>query len=106
MICFGEDGRISKGMSAKNQIHLEDKAIKAFEQLRSILISNDVILHYPDLKKEFTLTISASDYAIRAVLSQSDRPISFISRTQSKAEEGYDTAKKEMLAIHCNALGC
>lgn len=40
----GEDGRISKGMSTKKLIHLDDKAIKAFEQLHSTLISKDVIL--------------------------------------------------------------
>lgn len=68
--------------------------------MRSTLVSYDVILQYPDFNKEFTLTTDASDYAIGAVLSQSDRPIAFISRTLSKTEEEYETAKKEMLAIH------
>lgn len=87
-------------MSSKKLIHLDDKAIKAFEQLRSTLISKDVILQYPDFDKEFTLTTDASDYAMGAVLSQSNRPISFISRTLSKTEEQYETAKKKMLGIH------
>lgn len=95
----GEDGRISKSASARKQIQFNDEAIKAFEKIKSTLISDDVILQYPDFNKEFVLTTDASDYAIGAVLSQNDRPISFISRTLSETEENYETAKKEMLAI-------
>ncbi|GBO99878.1 Retrovirus-related Pol polyprotein from transposon gypsy [Eumeta japonica] len=45
------------------------------------------MLHYPDFTKEFQLTTDASEYALGAVLAQNDRPIMFISRTLSKAEE-------------------
>lgn len=95
----GEDGRISKGASSKKLIQLDKEALKAFEQLKNALISDEVILHYPDFNKEFTLTTDASDYAIGAVLSQANQPIAFISRTLSKTEESYETARKEMLAI-------
>jgi len=54
------------------------------------------MLAYPDYSKEFQLTTDASDYAIGAVLAQEDKPIIFISRTLSKAEESYAPNKKEM----------
>jgi len=95
----GEDGRVSKGASARKPIQLNNDALKTFHKLKNSLISDEVILHYPDFTKEFVLTTDASDFAIGAVLSQNNRPISFISRTLSQTKEGYETAKKEMLAI-------
>jgi len=62
-------------------------------------VSDEVILQFPDFDKEFQLTTGASDFAIGAVLSQGDKPISFLSRTLSKAGENYTVNKKEMLAI-------
>ena len=57
------------------------------------------MLTYPNLNKEFELTTDASNYALGVVLSQEDRPITFISRTLSKSEESYAANEKEMLAI-------
>lgn len=95
----GEDGRISRTLSSKKSVSLNREAIEAFKKLKSSLVSPDVILHYPDFKKEFHLTTDASNFAVGAVLSQENRPISFLSRTLSKAEENYATNEKEMLAI-------
>jgi len=78
------------------------EAIEAFKKLKSSLVSPDVIFHYPDFK-EFHLTTDASTFAVGDVLSQENRPISFLSRTISKAEENYSTNEKEMLAI-CGLL--
>lgn len=63
------------------------------------MVSQDIVLAYPDFEKPFELTTDASNFALGAVLSQSDRPIAFISRTLSKTEEHYATNEKEMLAI-------
>ena len=95
----GEDGRTSKNQSAKKQINLDVEATNAFQKIKNVLISEDVMLTYPNLNKEFELTTDASNYAIGAVLSQEDRPITFISRTLSKTEENYAANEKEMLAI-------
>lgn len=57
------------------------------------------MLQYPDFKKEFHLTIDASDYAIGAVLEQDRKHISFISRVLTRHEEHYETNEKELLAI-------
>lgn len=95
----GEDGHVSANMSKKKLIQLNQDAIEAFHKLKNSLASEEVILQYPDFDKSFQLTTDASDYAIGAVLSQDDKPITFLSRTLSKTEEGYATNEKEMLAI-------
>ncbi|GBO99951.1 Retrovirus-related Pol polyprotein from transposon opus [Eumeta japonica] len=94
----GEGGQTSKNISKKTQIKLNSDAIEAFNKIKSAL-TEEVMLHYPDFTKEFQLTTDASEYALGAVLAQNDRPIMFISRTLSKAEENYATNEKEMLAI-------
>ncbi|KAM0734141.1 Retrovirus-related Pol polyprotein from transposon 17.6 [Formica fusca] len=74
----------------------------AFETLKNKLITAPV-LKYPDFSQEFLLTTDASDYAIRAILSQGevgqDRPIAYASRILSRAEHNYNTTEKELLAI-------
>lgn len=100
----GEDGhsQIGKNQSKNHKITFDDNAVKAFQTLKDILSSNDV-LAFPDFSKPFILTTDASNVALGAVLSQNfsdgERPITFISRTLSKAEENYATNEKEMLAI-------
>lgn len=99
LLLRGEDGLVSKNISKTKPIHMSDEAIKAFNNLKNCLISNDVILMYPDFEKEFELTTDASNHAIGAVLSQDNKPITFLSRTLSNTEENYATNEKEMLAI-------
>lgn len=95
----GEGGRTSKNKSAKLEIHLDEEAKESFIKIKNSLTSEDVVLAYPDFSKDFELVTDASNFAIGAVLSQDDRPISFISRTLSRAEEHYAANEKEMLAI-------
>lgn len=75
----------------------------AFEKLKGIILSSDLILQYPDFSKPFLLTTDASNVAIGAILSQGkineDLPISFASRTLNKCEQNYSTIEKELLAI-------
>jgi ribonuclease HI len=73
--------------------------LRVFEKLKNALISKENLLAYPDLKKDFELTTVASNYALGAVLSQGNRPITFISRSLNKTEENYAANEKEMLAI-------
>lgn len=95
----GEAGRMSKYSSNKMVINLDPDAMDAFRKLKTTLSSSDVILAYPDFSREFDLTTDASNYAMGAVLSQDNRPIVYLSKTLSKAEEHYATNEKEMLAI-------
>lgn len=95
----GEEGRVSKTKSAKSPVHLNDEAIKAFQKLKNALVSQDIMLAYPDYSKPFDLTTDASNFAIGAVLEQGGKPITFISRTLIKAEENFAANEKELLAI-------
>lgn len=95
----GEDGRTSKSTSKNKIIQLNQAAIEAFHKIKNTLISKEVLLSYPDFEKDFELTTDASNYAIGAVLSQNNRPITFLSRTLNKTEESYAANEKEMLAI-------
>lgn len=95
----GDGGMISRTESCKRKIEMDDEAKHAVDNLKNALISQEVILSYPDFQKEFQLTTDASNVAIGAVLSQDDRPISFISRTLTESEEIYAANEKEMLAI-------
>lgn len=95
----GEEGRKSKHTSAKTLISLGPDAKEAFNKIKASLTSSEVMLQYPDYKKDFHLITDASNYALGAVLEQDKKPIIFLSRTLNKAEEHYATNEKEMLAI-------
>lgn len=95
----GENGSVSKHMSRKITINFNDTQREAFDRLRKILASEDVILMYPDFKKTFDLTTDASASGIGAVLSQDGRPITMISRTLKDSEMHYATNERELLAI-------
>lgn len=95
----GEDGRLPKNISAKKEVKLDQEALDAFRKIINTLVSEDLLLVYPDFSKEFHLTTDASNYALGAVLEQEGRPIAFISRTLQKREEHLATNEREMLAI-------
>lgn len=95
----GDNGLIGTTRSKKISIHFDQEAENAFNKLRNILASDDVLLSHPDYTKTFELTTDASSCALGAVLSQKGRPITMISRTLSKTEENYATNERELLAI-------
>ena len=74
----------------------------AFEQLKSALISADV-LALPDDEGQFILDCDASDKAIGAVLSQiqngEERPICYASQLYDKHQQNYNVTRKELLAL-------
>lgn len=76
---------------------------KAFETLKKVM-ATDLLLAYPNFDLPFILTTDASNVAIGAVLAQSvdekERPIAYLSRTLSKAEENYSATAKELLGIY------
>lgn len=80
----------------------EDGFKKAFEELKKI-IASDQVLAYPDFEHPFILTTDASNFALGAVLSQiqdnCERPIAFASRTLTSTESNYPATEKEALAI-------
>jgi len=85
-------------MSRKTSIQLDDSAVRAFNELKDNFIAQ-IELVQPDYNKKFTSTTDTSDLGIGAVLSREGKPITFISKTLTKAEQVYATNKKELLAI-------
>lgn len=98
----GEKAQIRANQSRKIKIELKNEELKAFKNLKELLISSEILI-FPDFEKTFILTTDASNTAIGAVLSQGeigkDRPITYISRSLNKTEENYATNEKELLAI-------
>lgn len=101
-------GKIAKPMTeqlrGKNKdINISNDYKAAFEKLKEIL-TTDLLLAYPNFDEPFIVTTDASNVAIGAVLSQifegKERPIAYLSRTLSRAEENYSATAKELLAIY------
>lgn len=96
------NAQVKANQSKKKEIKLGPTELQAFDELKELLTSSEV-LAFPDFEKAFILTTDASNHAIGAVLSQgevgSDRPIIYVSRSLNKTEENYATNEKELLAI-------
>ena len=79
-----------------------DECNNVFQECKSLLTSDAVLAHY-DTKKQLKLSCDASQYGLGAVLSHvlkgEEHPITFASRTLSKAERNYGQVKKEALAL-------
>ena len=80
-----------------------DEQMKSFIALKQILQSN-LVLHYPDLAKEFYVATDASLYGVAAVLYQKDKQgrdkyISFVSSSLSPSQRRWNTTKRELYAV-------
>jgi hypothetical protein len=80
-----------------------EKCQKAFEIVKSQLLSSTVLVHY-DSKLPIQLATDASAYGLGAVISVkypdgTEYPIAFASRTLSQAERKYSQIEKEALSI-------
>ena len=74
----------------------------AFEDLQ-VKLTTAPVLAYSNFEKPFTLDTDASDFGIRAVLSQEDeqgaeRVVAYSSRLLSKPERRYCVTRRELLA--------
>ena len=75
---------------------------QAFQASKKLLVSSKVLVHY-DPEKDLILACDASPHGVGAILSHrmpdgSERPIGFVSRTLSPAEQKYSQIEKEGLA--------
>lgn len=90
---------MTKYLKKKTKINIHDpEYIYAFEKLKE-LITEHPVLRYPNFEKRFKLVTDASNFALGAVLTQDNHPISYTSRTLNEHERNYSTIEKELLAI-------
>jgi hypothetical protein len=93
-------GYVGENKSKNIKIELDNDALKAFEKVKKIMFSENILLQQPDFNKEFELTTDASSTALGTVLAQEGKPITFISRTLSDTERrNLVTNERELLAI-------
>ena len=71
---------------------------EAFNALKRMVI-NSPVLEFYDPQFELTLEADASEYGLGAALWQRGKPIAYVSRSLSSAEERYAQIEKEMLAV-------
>jgi len=98
-ILKGENGKVSASQSKKIPISFDERQCSAFEKLKNVLVSENVMLLYPDYRKAFDLTTDASAFGLGAVLSQDGKPVTMISRTLQDRELNFATNERELLAI-------
>jgi hypothetical protein len=70
----------------------------AFKAIKAEYKKN-LYAYIPDMKRSFELETDASDRGIGGVLLQDKKPVAFVSRSLSKAEQNYGITDREFLAI-------
>ncbi|KAF9761135.1 Transposon Tf2-9 polyprotein [Nosema granulosis] len=76
-----------------------DKKDEKIVQNIIITIKDQIILHHPDITKEFVLATDASDLGAGADLYQNEKIVGIYSYKFHKAELNYTVTEKELLAI-------
>src|SRR4051812_6067617 len=85
-----------KGTDVKKEwSEMQEQALQTLKKA----LSEAPILRSPNRELPMEVTTDASGYAIGAVLSQENRPITFYSRKMSPAEMNYPVHEQELLAI-------
>ena len=70
-----------------------------FNKQMKKLVSEDVLLRFPDHSKPFHIYTDASKYQLGATIKQDDKPIVYFSKKLNPAQRRYSTIEQEMLAI-------
>lgn len=72
-----EEGHVSKRQSLKIAVEFNEEAMEAFAKIKNSLVSNNLLLFYPNYEEYFELTTDALEFALGAVLSQKDNHFHF-----------------------------
>jgi hypothetical protein len=78
--------------------HWKEEVEKSFNLLKKKNTEQPILVLF-DFKKTFQVNCDASGFAIGAVLSQEDRPITYFSEKLNEAKVKYSTHDKELYAI-------
>lgn len=85
-------------LTSKNEKFVWDPAQRQVFALCKRIISEEVILAYPDFSKPFVIHhTDASHYQLGGVISQDGKPIAFYSRKMNDAQTRYTTTERELL---------
>ncbi len=60
---------------------------EAFDEMKR-LVSREVLLAHPNLKKPFHIYTDASNYQLGAVITQDNRPLAYFSRKLTETQKG------------------
>ena len=90
-----KDGKTGK---KRGPIKWEKVHQDAFDKIKQV-ITDDVMLSFPDFNKTFEIHTDASDYQLGSVIMQDRKPIAFYSRKLNSAQRNYTTGEREMLSI-------
>jgi hypothetical protein len=85
-------------LSTKTPFVWTQQCQQSFQELKDI-ISDEVMLSFPDYTQPFELHTDASTYQLGAVLSQNNKPIAFFSKKLNNAQRNYTVGEVEMLSI-------
>jgi hypothetical protein len=94
----GETKTTKKNKTKKKPWRWESIHQRVFDNVKAT-ITKEVVLAYPDFTKPFEIYTGASTMQLRAVITQDDRPIVFLSRKLTRAQAKYSVTKIELLSI-------
>jgi hypothetical protein len=94
-LTINKDGKQGKkrGPIVWEQIHQE-----AFEKIKQV-ITDQVMLSFPDFNKPFEIHTDASDFQLGSVIMQDNKPIAFYLQKLNSAQQNYMTGERKMLSI-------
>ena len=75
-------------LSCKKKLSQGQEQQNAFKNIKKI-ISNEVILTYPDFNTGFNIHVDTSDTQLGVVISQNKKSIAFFSRELTTAQQEY-----------------
>ena len=84
--------------STTEKIIWTDAQEAAFQNIKR-LVSEDVMLRFPDHSKPFHIYTNASKYQVCATIKYDELPIAYFSRKLTPTQRRYSTTEQEMLAI-------
>ena len=64
------------------------------------LVSEDVMLHFPNHSQPFHIYTDASNYQIGATIKQNQLPIAYFSRNLTPTQRRYSTIEQEIIAVN------
>ena len=85
-------------VSGSKPIQWTKECQKAFDSAKHIL-SQEILLQYPDHNKPFHIYTDASDYQLGSVITQDGKPVAYFSRKLNAAQRNYTVMEKELLSI-------